>query len=35
MEKNDHFFGRLLQDWGNTTRAARAGLGSIGLSTQG
>ena len=34
MEKNGKtagFFGRLRPDWGNTTRAATAGLGSIGL----
>ena len=29
--KNGCFSGRLWPDWGNTTRAAMAGLGSIGL----
>ena len=29
--KNGRFSGRLRPDWGNTTRAATAGLGSIGL----
>ena len=29
--KNGRFSGRLQPDWGNTTRAATAGLGSIGL----
>ena len=29
--KNGCFSGRLLPDWGNTTRAATAGLGSKGL----
>ena len=28
--KNGRFSGRLWPDWGNTTRAATAGLGSIG-----
>ena len=32
MEKQPFFSGRLWPDWGNTTRAAMAGLGSIGLS---
>ena len=31
--KNGRFSGRLRPDWGNTTRAAMAGLGSIGLNT--
>ena len=30
--KNGRFSGRLRPDWGNTTRAATAGLGSIGLN---
>ena len=30
--KNGRFSGRLWPDWGNTTWAAMAGLGSIGLS---
>ena len=30
--KNGHFSGRLWPDWGNTTRAAMAGSGSIGKS---
>ena len=29
--KNGRFSGRLRPDWGNTTRAATAGLGSKGL----
>ena len=29
--KNGHFSGRLRPDWGNTARAAMAGLGSKGL----
>ena len=29
--KNGHFSGRLRPDWGNTARAATAGLGSKGL----
>ena len=29
--KNGRFSGRLWPDWGNTARAAMAGLGSIGL----
>ena len=29
--KNARFSGRLRPDWGNTARAATAGLGSIGL----
>ena len=29
------FSGRLRPDWGNTTRAAMAGLGSKGLNTKG
>ena len=29
--ENGHFPGRLRPDWGNTTLAAMAGLGSIGL----
>ena len=32
MWKNGRFSGRLRPDWGNTARAAMAGLGSIGLS---
>ena len=28
--KNGRFFGRIWPDWGNTTRADMAGLGSIG-----
>ena len=32
MWKNGRFSGRLRPDWGNTTRAAMAGLRSIGLS---
>ena len=31
MEKNSRFSGRLRPDWGNTARAAMAGLGSIGV----
>ena len=31
--KNDHFAGRIRPDWGNTTWADMAGLGSIGLIT--
>ena len=31
--KNGRFSGRIWPDWGNTTRADLAGLGSIGLST--
>ena len=31
--KNGRFSGRLRPDWGYTTRAAMAGLGSIGLNT--
>ena len=30
--KNGRFSGRLRPDWGHTTRAATAGLGSIGLN---
>ena len=30
--KNGRFSGRLWPDWGNTTWAAMAGLGSIGLN---
>ena len=30
--KNGRFSGRIWPDWGNTTRADLAGLGSIGLS---
>ena len=30
--KNGRFSGRLWPDWGCTTRAAMAGLGSIGLN---
>ena len=30
--KNGRFSGRLRSDWGNTTRAATAGLGSKGLN---
>ena len=29
--KNGRFSGRIWPDWGNTTRADMAGLGSIGL----
>ena len=29
--KNGRFSGRIWPDWGNTTRADLAGLGSIGL----
>ena len=29
--KNSHFSGRIWPDWGNTTWADMAGLGSIGL----
>ena len=29
--KNGHFSGRIWPDWGYTTRADMAGLGSIGL----
>ena len=29
--KNGRFSGRIWPDWGNTTRATMAGLGSIGL----
>ena len=29
--KNSSFSGRIWSDWGNTTRADMAGLGSIGL----
>ena len=32
MWKNSRFYGRLRLDWGNATRAATDGLGSIGLS---
>ena len=31
MWKNGRLAGRLWPDWGNITRAAMAGLGSIGL----
>ena len=31
--KNCRFSGRLWPDWGNTARAAMAGLGSIGLKS--
>ena len=31
FRKNDCFSGRIGPDWGNTTRADLAGLGSIGL----
>ena len=31
--KNGHFSGRLRPDWGNTARAATAGLGSKGLNS--
>ena len=30
--ENGHFSGQLWPDWGNTTWAAMAGLGSIGLT---
>ena len=30
--KNGRFSGRIWPDWGNTTRADRAGLGSKGLN---
>ena len=30
--KNGRFSGRIWPDWGNTTRADMAGLGSIGLN---
>ena len=30
--KNGRFSGRIWPDWGNTTRADMAGLGSIGLT---
>ena len=33
--KNGRFSGRIWPDWGNTTRADLAGLGSIGLSMEG
>ena len=32
FRKNGHFSGRIWPDWGNTTWADMAGLGSIGLS---
>ena len=32
--KNGRFSGRIWPDWGNTTRADMAGLGSIGLRDQ-
>ena len=31
FRKNGRFSGRIWPDWGNTTRADMAGLGSIGL----
>ena len=31
FRKNSRFSGRIWLDWGNTTRADMAGLGSIGL----
>ena len=31
FRKNGRFSGRIWPDWGNTTRADLAGLGSIGL----
>ena len=33
--KNDRFSGRIWLDWGNTTWADMAGLGSIGLNNHG
>ena len=33
FRKNSRFSGRIWPDWGNTTRADMAGLGSIGFST--
>ena len=35
FRKNDRFSGRIWPDWGNTTRADMAGLGSIGLRSHG
>ena len=32
--KNGRFSGRIWPDWGNTTRADMAGLGSIGLNIE-
>ena len=32
--KNGRFSGRIWPDWGNTTRADMAGLGSIGLKSK-
>ena len=32
--KNGRFSGRIWPDWGNTTRADLAGLGSIGLNSK-
>ena len=32
--KNGRFSGRIWPDWGNTTRADMAGLGSIGLNNK-
>ena len=35
IKKNGRFSGRIWPDWGNTTRADMAGLGSIGLKSYG
>ena len=34
FQKNSRFSGRIWPDWGNTTRADMAGLGSIGITTR-